>query len=268
MRYYDWLKGEAEIKKLISKYETTYGPPIVVKIQNVYDYLCTNFSSSVSSSGYINIPKEAPFPIPQFPVMFFEYKVINANGYENAGLYLVVKGKSKDQIKYDVCSFINNCVIAFMKDITFTLPDCECINHGELSVTDNFNLEVEDYFITECVFPALLAMSFMNCKNVQVAEHNPPDKVQRKREKNKKPPLTRYYTLEIEPMKKILKTEGKVDEVGLQRALHICRGHFKDYSNGKGLFGKYKGLYWWDSTIRGTSEAGIIEKDYSIAQIK
>ena len=112
--------------------------------------------------------------------------------------------------------------------------------------------------------PVLLALSFMHCKNTVLTEHNPPVKVQRKRAKNNRPPLTKYYTLDIERPKTILKTEGKIDEVGLQRALHICRGHFKDYSNGKGLFGKYKGLYWWDSTVRGNPDAGRIKKDYAI----
>lgn len=65
-------------------------------------------------------------------------------------------------------------------------------------------------------------------------------------------------------MKKIIKTEGNVDEVGLKRALHICRGHFKNYSNGKGLFGKYKGLYWWDMNLRGNSENGTVVKDYKV----
>lgn len=95
-------------------------------------------------------------------------------------------------------------------------------------------------------------------------EHNPPYKVQQKRIKQNKAPLTKYYTLDITRPRAILKSEGNIDEVGLQRALHICRGHFKDYSKGKGLFGKYKGLYWWDSQVRGTEEAGRIEKDYNI----
>ncbi len=112
--------------------------------------------------------------------------------------------------------------------------------------------------------PMLLALSFMHCKNVILMEHNPPYKVQQKRIKQNKAPLTKYYTLDITRPRAILKSEGNIDEVGLQRALHICRGHFKDYSKGKGLFGKYKGLYWWDSQVRGTEEAGRIEKDYNI----
>ena len=68
-------------------------------------------------------------------------------------------------------------------------------------------------------------------------------------------------------MKKVLKTEGGIDEVGLQRALHICRGHFKDYRDGKGLFGKHKGLYWWDSTVKGNANNGEIKKDYALKML-
>lgn len=110
-----------------------------------------------------------------------------------------------------------------------------------------------------------VTISFMHCKKqTKLIEHVPPEKVQRKRIKNNKPPLTKYYTLDIEPLKEILRTEGRVHEVGLPKALHICRGHFKDYSQGKGLFGKYKGLYWWDSHIRGNESAGTVIKDYAV----
>jgi len=113
--------------------------------------------------------------------------------------------------------------------------------------------------------PALLAISFIHCrKQTKLIEHEAPPKVQKKRERNSRPPLTKYYTLDIEPLKEILKTEGRIHEVGLQRALHICRGHFKDYSQGKGLFGKYKGLYWWDAIARGTERNGTIIKDYNV----
>lgn len=110
-----------------------------------------------------------------------------------------------------------------------------------------------------------VTISFMHCKKqTKLIEHTPPEKVQRKRARRNKPPLTKYYTLDIEPLKEILRTEGRVHEVGLPKALHICRGHFKDYSQGKGLFGKYKGLYWWDSHIRGSEDAGAVVKDYAV----
>ena len=72
-----------------------------------------------------------------------------------------------------------------------------------------------------------------------------------------------FKTLEIEPMKRALKHEGQSETAGLKKALHICRGHFKDYSK-HGLFGKYKGLYWWDSHVRGSTEEGVVVKDYAV----
>jgi hypothetical protein len=65
-------------------------------------------------------------------------------------------------------------------------------------------------------------------------------------------------------MKKVLKTEGDSDSVGVQKAMHICRGHFKNYTEGKGLFGKYHGMYWVDSHVKGNKDFGTVNKDYNI----
>jgi hypothetical protein len=65
---------------------------------------------------------------------------------------------------------------------------------------------------------------------------------------------TPYKTLVIEPLKQILRQEGGHQQGGnsLQKALHICRGHFRDYREGRGLFGKYHQLVWMPSLVRGT----------------
>ena len=38
----------------------------------------------------------------------------------------------------------------------------------------------------------------------------------------------------------------------MTRAMHICRGHFKDYRQGKGLFGRYHQLVWQPAIVRGS----------------
>lgn len=110
--------------------------------------------------------------------------------------------------------------------------------------------------------PALLAISFMHCKNVETIAQEP------KRITGKRTPRNqskiKYHVLKIEPMKKILRDEGDSETRGIKHALHICRGHFKDFSNGEGLFGKYKGMYWWNSQVRGNTKHGIVNKDYSV----
>lgn len=113
-------------------------------------------------------------------------------------------------------------------------------------------------------YPYNLAASFMHCKNVELNEYEPPRKLSKRYEKRHGVPLTSYYTLTIDPMKKVLKHEGGKDQGGLSKALHICRGHFKTYTEDKPLFGRLSGTYWWPQHARGTEERGTIVKDYSV----
>lgn len=123
--------------------------------------------------------------------------------------------------------------------------------------------EVDRYF-SAIAGPCLMALSFMHCKNVEVTENVPPALPMTKK-RRQHPPRTKYYTLNIKPMQRILEEEGHAGTTGLKLALHICRGHFKDFRNGSGLFGKYKGMYWWDSQVRGDTKHGEVVKDYRIS---
>lgn len=120
------------------------------------------------------------------------------------------------------------------------------------------------YFGRTVVYPCLLATSFMHCKNVRLDENDPPEKPSRRRKKRHGKPLTKYYTLEIEPMRQTLRREGRSEEVGLKRSLHICRGHFATYSEEKPLFGKVAGTFWRDAHVRGRADQGMVAKDYSV----
>ncbi len=124
-------------------------------------------------------------------------------------------------------------------------------NHVSKSIESNFMLTG-------------IAVSFMHCKNVKSNKIEHPKALQKARLRRKKLPLVEYHILEISPIKKILNEVGQAETQGFKQALHICRGHFKDYSNGSGLFGKYQGLYWWEDQIRGSAKEGIIMKDYKI----
>ncbi len=115
---------------------------------------------------------------------------------------------------------------------------------------------------------AALAISFLHCKNVVLEEVKPPRKVVHNKSQKRrgvKPYLpVPYKVLVIEPMKRILKSEGQSEQVGAKKSLHICIGHFKHYENGRGLFGKHKGTYWFPQQIRGSKGKGITTKDYEI----
>jgi len=115
----------------------------------------------------------------------------------------------------------------------------------------------------------LLAMSFANCKNVTRTELTGKEvEPDRPWVRKHNPPQIKYHVLNINPMKEVLRTEGRSDEVGIQKALHLCRGHFAHYTEEKPLFGKYAGQFWVPQHTRGKAERGMVLKDYSIGPVK
>lgn len=113
--------------------------------------------------------------------------------------------------------------------------------------------------------PMLLAVSFMNCRNVKQVQHYPKRVDIREAKRRQQPAPSRYYTLEIEPMRRVLVSEGESEKTGLKKALHICRGHFSVYTDDKPLFGKYAGRFWIPAHVRGSEKAGKVYKDYSVS---
>jgi hypothetical protein len=93
--------------------------------------------------------------------------------------------------------------------------------------------------------PALLAVCFTHCRNVEIISAQANRAERRRMQRHGKAGGVTWRLLDIHPMRKIpdgARRDGA--ESSLSRALHICRGHFKDYRDGRGLFGKYQGLYW------------------------
>jgi hypothetical protein len=110
-------------------------------------------------------------------------------------------------------------------------------------------------------FPILSAITFCHCKNVELIEELPARALRRRREAAHLPAI-KFRTINIQPVRQMLVPHTSQGET-ISHALHICRGHFKDYRQ-RGLFGRNKGLYWWDMHMRGSIEQGRVVKDYSI----
>jgi len=109
-----------------------------------------------------------------------------------------------------------------------------------------------------------MSLSFMHCKNVTVDAKPRDEKLDRVLAKRGRPPRFTFRTLNIEPLKKVARQESSGQPTGIKRALHICRGHFADYTEGKGLFGKYHGRFWMPQSVKGSLEAGRADKDYRV----
>jgi hypothetical protein len=111
----------------------------------------------------------------------------------------------------------------------------------------------------------MLALCFMNCKNVAVEPCEPDRRLNRERRRAGLRPFVRFRTINIEPMKSVLKSEGGIEEHGLKRALHICRGHFATYTGR--MFGRELEkpvTVWRPAHVRGSSKEGIIVSDYRV----
>ena len=110
----------------------------------------------------------------------------------------------------------------------------------------------------------LLTVSFMHCKNVVRREVQQDAPLSKKWERKHGRPLVRYHVLDIDPMRKVLRDEGRSEETGLKKALHICRGHFATYTDEAPLFGRVTGTFWKPQHVRGNLKHGAVVKDYNV----
>jgi hypothetical protein len=116
--------------------------------------------------------------------------------------------------------------------------------------------------------PCLLAISFLHTKNTVIVSSQTLRKnmshSQKRREGKRRggEPYYDYHVLDIRPLREILRSEGVEHNSGIAKAAHLRRGHFRDYTEGRGLFGKIHSLLWFDSTfVKGT---GKVDKEYNI----
>jgi hypothetical protein len=266
---------------------------ILFKVDNVSEYF---FSFHLNSNDGLNkLIQTLPNVAPPFKKFFMEFKSpkiiplldgssqIDINNFNTIGL--LFNCKEPNEFNYEVSQKLDETIKwvysinIFIKENANSIPYSPIIeiiipvnSEGTIpnytyytwpyrkGLSDDY-LKIFDTVQKEYVGVCLLSLSFIHCKNVVVTNIDPIKKFHGKR--NRYGPHIKFKTLSIEPMKKILRVEGKSESKGLSYALHICRGHFKTFED-KGLFGKHFGTFWWDDQVRGKVQNGIVEKDYSI----
>lgn len=117
--------------------------------------------------------------------------------------------------------------------------------------------------VESLLYPVWFAMSLLHCKNVDY-KNAPVSKQAQKRRRKQGRGEVRYKTLVIDPMRK--QSGGEGTGAGTRKAMHICRGHFKDFRDGPGLFGRHNDIYWWDQQLRGKKSRGEVRKAYSVKE--
>jgi hypothetical protein len=109
------------------------------------------------------------------------------------------------------------------------------------------------------------ALAMLNCQNIVTDAHQIPEPFQKSRKKSGKRPLVSFHTIRVD----LDKTPRQVaaDTLpgdGSTPRRHKKRGHMKDYRGGKGLFGRYKGVWYWGPTLAGSAEEGVVVSDYEV----
>jgi hypothetical protein len=236
-------------------------------IQNIADYYSQK-RNDININSFPNVK-------PAFPNTWYEFKPGNLYqdmSYPDASFttigVLTIENYDDRINEYVASSFgfveRKNLPIGYTKMIMNTRYSID----GKI-INSWFTPETSDETgvgLANTVMTTWLATSFLHCKNVTIQCTEPPAKLQKARERRGKLPLFTFKTLEIKPIVKVLKEEGQSETQGLARALHICRGHFKDFQEGPGLGKNHAhGLYWWDSQVRGNREVGAVIKDYKVS---
>ena len=132
-------------------------------------------------------------------------------------------------------------------------------------VSDRRILAATRYAIWNVVEAIVSAFSLMHCRNVRTEEVVAPIALQRARSRRGKLPLYRYHVLKVAPFGERIRGGGapQLRPIGPLVAIHFVRGHFKEYSSERPLFGKLTGLWWWQPHLAGRARR-IVDKDYEI----
>jgi len=117
-------------------------------------------------------------------------------------------------------------------------------------------------------FNAIINLAFafvmlLNCKNIQTEVIKAPEALNKKRRKAGKQELFDYHVLNVVVPSRKQGYSEKTEPLSHNR-VHLCRGHFKEYTQEHPLFGKLTGLYWWQPHVRGQNKDGIVMKDYNV----
>jgi hypothetical protein len=133
----------------------------------------------------------------------------------------------------------------------------------------NMNDNISEDSLIQTIFGIMkFAITLMHCKNAKYEEKSTSDGMTPRQIKKQTQHFgfapIKYNVVTISPIAKTKNPRDNSISMSSEKSFHIYRGHFKDFTKGNGLFGKYKGVFWWDSAARGNSSHGININDYEV----
>lgn len=108
----------------------------------------------------------------------------------------------------------------------------------------------------------LFGFCLMHCKNTVIEDVEPFNGEKKKRNRHNQPRV-KYKVLKIKPMGASHRGGGQYTG-GSTPSMHIRRGHFKTFTDDAPLFGKWTGLYWWESAVIAKGSKTKVVKEYEV----
>lgn len=107
-----------------------------------------------------------------------------------------------------------------------------------------------------------LTFKLLATKNIVTYEQFPEPKLQAKRKKANKLPLFSWHELAMQGVAVTKRMSGNLTHQ--LQPIHWVRGHFKEYTPDKPLFGHIVGRYWWQPHLAGKDTTRFVEKTYVV----
>jgi hypothetical protein len=206
--------------------------------------------------------RRIPPAVPPFPTMWLEGR------YENSHLsygYLVDR-RAVSEVHVAVClEYEGQCALNLFW-IALHLDTDGRLDGITHSLPEPDHNEGHRLLLVVSVLSVLLSLARMNCRNVSLRPTSSAQKGKRGRAPTSKPPTTVWHEIVINSLPKSRgtsnrRTWGSDDSI---IRLHRVRGHFEDYTQGKGLFGKVTGVFWMPDHERGSKSAGEVISSYRL----
>lgn len=118
--------------------------------------------------------------------------------------------------------------------------------------------EIENDCLTDVTL-LFVTLQLLDCKNITLQPKGP-DRALRRRLRDNQAELFTYHTLILKP---VGKRQESIPQHLWNNRIHLCRGHFKTFTEEKPLFGKITGRFWWQPSVRGRNKKGVVMKDYA-----
>jgi hypothetical protein len=112
-------------------------------------------------------------------------------------------------------------------------------------------------------YPGLLAVGWINCKNIRLETNHTNDRIARKRQRRGSFAGLSYEKIVIDGVAG-QPTRSNREAHATGKRLHMVRGHFATYTTERPLFGRITGTFWRAWHVRGDADLGRISHEYQV----